>query len=240
MRTRQKLLEAAATVFDRLGYQATTISEIAAAAGTTKGALYFHFSGKEELAQVILEAQQQDAEPALVPQRIKLQEIVDSGMILAERLRTDTLVRASVRLSLDQQAGDLNRDSAFRNWVEFNLGILQEAQRRGELLTHVDLVGTAELFVGSFAGLQQMSQVLADYEDLPQRVSVLLGHVMPNIAVLPVLGMLDTCAHRGRSLIAEAELRADAASVEDDGEDDTEDGAEGDGEEDGGVDGVEE
>ncbi|MDQ0794835.1 ScbR family autoregulator-binding transcription factor [Streptomyces sp. B1I3] len=208
VRTRQKVLEAAATVFDRLGYQATTVSEIAAEAGTTKGAVYFHFKGKEELAQVILRKQRQDTEAALVPQPIKLQEIADSGMVLAERLRTDSLVRASIRLSLDQQAGDLDRGSAFRDWSRFNLDILEEAGRQGELLPHVDPAAIAELFVGSFSGLQHMSQVLADYADLPQRVSVLLGAVLPSIAVPAVLGALDFCPERGRNLIAASERPA--------------------------------
>lgn len=214
VRTRQKVLEAAATVFDRLGYQATTINEIAAVAGVTKGAVYFHFSGKEQLAQVILERQQLDGEPALVPQPVKLQEIVDAGMILAERLRTDILVRASIRLSLDQQAGDLDRGSAFRAWIQSNLRILEEAQCRGELLPHVDRATAAELFVGCFAGLQHMSQVLADYADLPQRVSNLLTNVMPSIAVPPVLGALHMCPNRGKLLIE----AADAASAEEEPE----------------------
>ncbi|WEH43453.1 ScbR family autoregulator-binding transcription factor [Streptomyces sp. AM 2-1-1] len=193
VRTRRRVLEAAAEVFDREGYRATTVNEIAAAAGMTKGAVYFHFSGKEELAQVILDEQQRGAEEALLPQAVKLQETADSGLVLAERLHTDGLVRASVRLSLDQQAGELDRSSPFRTWTEVNLAILQEAGRRGELLAHVDLAATAELFVGSFAGLQHMSQVLSGYADLPRRISVLLRTVLPSIAV-PRSWASSTCA----------------------------------------------
>ncbi|MFH9618614.1 ScbR family autoregulator-binding transcription factor [Streptomyces pratensis] len=203
-RTRQKLIEAAAIVFDRRGYEATTLSDIANAAGTTKGAIYFHFRNKDDLAQIILAQQQQSEEHALSPQPVKLQEIVDSGMVFAERLRTDPLVRASVRLSLDQQATDIDRGGVFRAWREANLAILQEAQERGELRCHVDLVATAELFVGTFAGLQQMSQLFSDYDDLPDRVTVLLTNLMPSIAVPPVLGVLDMCAQRGAHLIAAA------------------------------------
>ncbi|MFC9945954.1 ScbR family autoregulator-binding transcription factor [Streptomyces pratensis] len=203
-RTRQKLIEAAAIVFDRRGYEATTLSDIANAAGTTKGAIYFHFRNKDDLAQIILAEQQQSEEHALSPQPVKLQEIVDSGMVFAERLRTDPLVRASVRLSLDQQATDIDRGGVFRAWREANLAILQEAQERGELRCHVDLVATAELFVGTFAGLQQMSQLFSDYDDLPDRVTVLLTNLMPSIAVPPVLGVLDMCAQRGAHLIAAA------------------------------------
>ncbi|WP_217246870.1 ScbR family autoregulator-binding transcription factor [Streptomyces sp. AC602_WCS936] len=209
VRTRRKLLEAAAAIFERRGYEATTVSEIATTAGTTKGAVYFHFNGKEEIAQIILGEQQQDGEPALTPQPVKLQEIADSAMVLAERLRTSPLVRASIRLSLDPQAEDLDRGGAFRIWSDFNLAILQEARRRGELRPHVDLAATAELFVGTFAGLQQMSQLVAGYADLPERLSVFLRGIMPSIAEPVVLGALDLSAQRGKHLIATAEQGSD-------------------------------
>lgn len=51
VRTRQTILSAAARVFEERGYQMATISEILTAAGVTKGALYFHFPSKEDLAR---------------------------------------------------------------------------------------------------------------------------------------------------------------------------------------------
>ncbi|WP_424922330.1 ScbR family autoregulator-binding transcription factor [Streptomyces sp. wa53] len=212
-RTRRKLIEAAAVVFDRRGYEATTLSDIATAAGTTKGAIYFHFRNKDDLARIILAEQQQTEENALRPQPVKLQELVDSGMVFAERLRTDPLVRASVRLTLDQQATGIDRGGVFRAWRDANLAILEKAQERGELRCHVDLLATAELFVGTFAGLQQMSQLLSDYDDLPDRVTVLLQNFMPSIAVPPVLGVLDMCERRGAHLIAAAKSGAGGESA---------------------------
>lgn len=51
IRTRRALLVAAAEVFDEVGYEAATISDVLKKSGMTKGALYFHFTSKEELAQ---------------------------------------------------------------------------------------------------------------------------------------------------------------------------------------------
>jgi TetR/AcrR family acrAB operon transcriptional repressor len=48
-RTREHLLRAALTVFRAQGYTTTTLDDIAAAAGVTRGAIYWHFGGKEEL-----------------------------------------------------------------------------------------------------------------------------------------------------------------------------------------------
>lgn len=47
--TRQKLLHSALEVFGEKGFAATRLSEIAAAAGVTRGAIYWHFKNKEEL-----------------------------------------------------------------------------------------------------------------------------------------------------------------------------------------------
>jgi AcrR family transcriptional regulator len=52
---RDELLTAALRVFARRGYREAGVDEIAAEAGYSKGALYWHFDGKEELLQALLE-----------------------------------------------------------------------------------------------------------------------------------------------------------------------------------------
>jgi AcrR family transcriptional regulator len=52
---RDELLAAALRVFARRGYRQAGVDEIAAEAGYSKGALYWHFSGKEDLLSALLE-----------------------------------------------------------------------------------------------------------------------------------------------------------------------------------------
>jgi AcrR family transcriptional regulator len=52
---RNELLTAALRVFARRGYREGGVDEIAAEAGYSKGALYWHFSGKEDLLLSLLE-----------------------------------------------------------------------------------------------------------------------------------------------------------------------------------------
>jgi len=47
--TRDVLIEAATEVFERRGYEGASLEEIAEFAGFTRGAIYSHFGGKEEL-----------------------------------------------------------------------------------------------------------------------------------------------------------------------------------------------
>src|SRR5256885_16237561 len=52
---RDELLTAALRVFARRGYGEAGVDEIASEAGYSKGALYWHFSGKAELLVALLE-----------------------------------------------------------------------------------------------------------------------------------------------------------------------------------------
>jgi AcrR family transcriptional regulator len=54
-KAREELLNAALQVFARRGYRDAGVDEIAAEAGYSKGALYWHFPGKEELLTALLE-----------------------------------------------------------------------------------------------------------------------------------------------------------------------------------------
>jgi AcrR family transcriptional regulator len=51
--TRRAVLAAARAAFGRKGYAQTSVDEIAAAAGVTKGAVYHHFEGKEALFRAV-------------------------------------------------------------------------------------------------------------------------------------------------------------------------------------------
>ncbi|MES5825456.1 ScbR family autoregulator-binding transcription factor [Streptomyces sp. RG80] len=203
IRTRQTILTAAARVFEEHGYQAATISEILSTAGVTKGALYFHFNSKEELAFGVLEAQHVQY---LIPERpCKLQELVDTAMLLAYRLQSDPMVRASVRLAMDQTATGLDRTGPFLRWRELTNDLLKQAYDRGELLPHVVLSKTSDVFVGAFTGVQSMSQVLSGYQDLTGRVSELMRHLLPSLAQPSVIASLRLSASRGAEVFEEAQ-----------------------------------
>lgn len=53
IRTREAIVAAAGRLFSARGYEATTMDEIAAAAGVAKGTLYRHFAGKEALRDLL-------------------------------------------------------------------------------------------------------------------------------------------------------------------------------------------
>lgn len=201
IRTRKVILSAAAKVFEQNGFQAATISEILRTAGVTKGALYFHFPSKEDLAQEVL--YEQDQRLPVQDQTCKIQQLVDTVMLHAHRLQTDPMVRAGVRLSLDQQAHGVDRSGPFVRWSGIVETLLAEAHERGELLPQVVLTETADVIVGAFAGVQAMSQAMCDYHDLLNRVSAMLRHLLTSVADPSVLAGVELGADRGR-VVAES------------------------------------
>jgi AcrR family transcriptional regulator len=203
IRTHRTILLAAAKVFEERGYQAATISEILTAAGVTKGALYFHFKSKEELALGVLDAQ--DSQFVAPSRACKVQELLDVVVLHAYRLQNDPMVRASVRLAMDQKAADLDRRGPFQRWSEMVQELLGKAQAQGELLPHVVPAATADVFVGAFAGVQSMSQAFSDYEDLMGRVVELVRHLLPSFTQPVVIASLDLSTRRGAEVYEEAQ-----------------------------------
>jgi AcrR family transcriptional regulator len=55
--TRDKIVEAARTVFARYGFKKTTVDEVAAAAHKAKSSIYYYFSSKEEIFKAVVESE---------------------------------------------------------------------------------------------------------------------------------------------------------------------------------------
>ncbi|MEY2418527.1 MAG: hypothetical protein QOG90_1207 [Actinomycetota bacterium] len=60
IQTRAALVTAARQIFGEQGFAGTNTEEIAAKAGVTKGALYHHFSGKDDVFRAVYEQVQQE------------------------------------------------------------------------------------------------------------------------------------------------------------------------------------
>ncbi|MEU8677561.1 ScbR family autoregulator-binding transcription factor [Streptomyces sp. NPDC048560] len=201
IRTRRIFLEAAAEVFDEHGYDAATIASILERAGLTRGALYFHFTSKEELARGVLE--EAVTAEGLTPQAFKLQEWVDIALLLAYRLPREPMLSAAIRLSVDPRARGLF-GTRWPDWIQMGAEILTEAKARGELLPHVDPEATSRLLVGAWTGVQLVAESMAEPPDLISEISALFELILPNNAVPGVLARLDTSPHRAEHLLKES------------------------------------
>jgi AcrR family transcriptional regulator len=89
--TRRRLLDAAAELFARNGYQATSVDDVAEAAGYSKGALYYNFESKDELFDALVTQHigdlTQQLENALVEASTIEEKLAAAQRVLTERER---------------------------------------------------------------------------------------------------------------------------------------------------------
>ncbi|MFD6467021.1 ScbR family autoregulator-binding transcription factor [Streptomyces goshikiensis] len=189
-RSRRSILEAAARVFDERGYDAASTNEILASTGLTRGALYHHFPSKEAIASALVAAQ---SEALVVPdQPVKLQAVIDLTLEFARRLQHDPVLRASVRLAVEQTSFSRPAQTPYEQSNATILDLLRQAREQGEVLPGVDLQEATSTIVGAFTGLQVMSQVYSNRQDLPDRVCALWRFLLPGLATPGMLARLRT------------------------------------------------
>ncbi|MEV7889699.1 TetR/AcrR family transcriptional regulator [Streptomyces sp. NPDC002817] len=105
VRTREHVLNAAAEEFAAHGYMGTTLLDVIQRTGMTKGALYGHFSSKEELAAALIEEAGDElstrAEGAGEPDTPAVRTLRETVLDLSRHLRQDTRARSALRLAVE-------------------------------------------------------------------------------------------------------------------------------------------
>ncbi|MGW6690413.1 ScbR family autoregulator-binding transcription factor [Streptomyces sp. NPDC054961] len=179
-RTRATIVHAAAVVFEEHGFHGSRLTAITKQSGLTMGAIYFHFASKEELARAVMNEQADDLE---LPGGVDgLQHLVDITMYLADQLRVNALLRAGVRLAVEQRAFGIRDETPYMNWAEQFREQLVAARAAGDLLPEVDEAELALLLVSAYSGTQLVSELSSGREDLPERILVMWRYLLPGIA----------------------------------------------------------
>ncbi|MFE4635880.1 ScbR family autoregulator-binding transcription factor [Streptomyces sp. NPDC056773] len=180
VKTRESILYAAAAIFDECGYSGASISKIMEEAGVTQGGMYFHFKSKQELASEVMAKQQEFvAFPIGEP---GLQRLIDLTFFMAHALQTNVLVRASVRLAVEQGEFGKPNATAYHEWVDQLSFFLFAARDRGELLDDVDEREFATLLTGAFTGVQLYSNIATGRVDLYDRLVAMWRYTLPAVA----------------------------------------------------------
>jgi len=185
MLTREKVIAGAAEVFYRLGFGGATLSDITAAAGVTKGALYFHFPSKEDVALAVIDAEHKIATAAgariLESTNGPLESMLRLCADLAERLMTDPIVRAGIRLTTETSTFDRSMARPYEDWLATFETLTRAATAAGELRTGTDAEKLAHFIIPAFTGVQMVSDVFTERADLWQRVREMWEILLPAI-----------------------------------------------------------
>ncbi|PHS24000.1 MAG: hypothetical protein COA85_08915 [Robiginitomaculum sp.] len=159
--TRARLLSAAQKVFALYGFDAASVSLIAAEAGISKGALYVHFDSKEALFREILlgYVQRRSAATAArlgpdIPLREAIVQIIEGAWTLHQDGTSCSLLSTEFfALAGRSEWGREAMASIFDHCSHALVGFLDQAKARGEVRPQVDSPTAARLMLALHDGL---------------------------------------------------------------------------------------
>jgi AcrR family transcriptional regulator len=173
--TRATIITAAAELFDRRGYESTSLSDIVEHAQVTKGALYFHFAAKEDLAHAIMELQSRAS-------REVAKEVESRGHSSLETLMRITfgisrmsvegpIQRAGLRLATGPVEVRPPLAHPFTEWRDLASRKLYGAVKESDIHPDIDVEATAHALVSWFVGTRVVGRTLEPVARQPRRVA---------------------------------------------------------------------
>jgi AcrR family transcriptional regulator len=167
--TRARLLQAAARVYARRGFNGATLDEVAGEAGFTKGAVYGHFGSKENLLMALME------------EHLTAQVIEQVALFDRERTTWERPLAGSARWmeSLDDDP------DPFRLFVELWTYAQRDERLRARL---ADGLGALRATFARFAAASALDAGLAP----PEHATEQFANVMLGLGLgLPMLKLID-------------------------------------------------
>ncbi|MFE5245026.1 MULTISPECIES: ScbR family autoregulator-binding transcription factor [unclassified Streptomyces] len=198
LRTRVRLVRAAAEVFAESGFAGASVSRIAERAGLTLGAMYFHFKNKEALAREIVRSQPDAVAPPLPSDG--LQKIIDITLTWSYQMLDEPLLLAGARLVTDQELFISTEENSHQQWTMVAMSTFAEAKEMGQLREGVDIPALARMLVSACTGAQMHAQMESGRRDLPDRVEEIWRCMLPAIAVPSAAEQMVFGEARGRSV----------------------------------------
>ncbi len=153
---RERLLRAAVGLFGRKGYEATSISDIARAAGVAVGGFYQHFVSKRQLLLILInellqKLEQVDMEPAAPDLQTAIEKVLSAG------LATDLAYAGAYRAWKEAMLSDpelARLDRRIRSWTAGRLcASFRELRRLPGARSDVDVMLFATAMDGLFWSL---------------------------------------------------------------------------------------
>ncbi|MFI0982639.1 ScbR family autoregulator-binding transcription factor [Streptomyces sp. NPDC021093] len=181
--TRQRLVRAGAEMFCRNGYANATLGQIVAAAGMTKGALYFHFVSKDRLADAV-----QEQGRAMLDDFVRgrsaageppVQVLIDLTHWLVRARCEEPVVRAAFRIGYECEGRQPPATDFHQVWTAEVLRLIGEARAAGDLYGGVGRETTDALLPAAVCGIGVLSGTALSYDRLRYRAGELWKALLP-------------------------------------------------------------
>jgi TetR/AcrR family transcriptional repressor of nem operon len=157
--TRRKILEKAAPLFNKRGFNGCSMQDISAATGLEKGSLYAHFDSKEQLASEAFDTAWAQSSEARVD---NLDQV--TGSIEKLKLHIDNFVSKPpfaggcplLNAAMDADNGNpvlyQRARKALNGWVAFLRDIIEQGQTSGEISPSVEPEALSTLIISLLEG----------------------------------------------------------------------------------------
>ena len=191
--TRQRILEAAAPIFNRRGFSGCSMQDVMDATGLEKGGLYRHFSSKEELAVEALKFalarsvrtrtdDLENIESSLAKLRFAVRRFVETPSIMAGGC---PLMNAAIDSDDGNPALRQVARAAFLGWKTRLCTIIEAGIQRGEIRGTTKPLSVANTLIATLEGALMMSRIEDTQEPLLDAQAMIEG-LLDGIAVKAV------------------------------------------------------
>ncbi len=183
-RTRRRILERSAPMFNTRGYSGTSVGDVAREAQLEKAGIYNHFSGKEDLALAVFDfstgIMRRRYEAALADKKGALEKLLAFAGVLSGLIDDPPVAGGCPVLNTAVEADDANpalKERAARaatDWLRLVGSIVKEGVASGELRADADPREAASVVVATLEGALMLGKLLDD----PEHVRRAEGHVV--------------------------------------------------------------
>lgn len=186
-RTRTALMESAAAEFARRGYAAASVNTILEGSNATKGAMYFHFQSKADLARAVLDAGVEQ----FTELTRRWTERADVGALealhglvvdLAKLFQTSEIVRAEFRLIVEPEFYPNVQQGGSRVWGSAAYALAMRAVAEGTLRADASPGQFMRVLAAALAGQRFLTDFMADRESLATRFEESLELILEGVA----------------------------------------------------------
>jgi AcrR family transcriptional regulator len=165
--TRRRIIEAARELFNERGYASTSMNDLIAAAGLTKGGFYFHFASKRDVAIEVVSSGQEQLRVGVLAAAGEYERASEQIVAMVRALVASLEnKRAGGMASLERLCTELRLEGVddpaivqpLAPWVAATADLFQRAQVEGDMSEDVDPVMAAQFAVGAFCGLEDLAR----------------------------------------------------------------------------------
>jgi TetR/AcrR family transcriptional regulator, repressor for uid operon len=185
--TRRELLVAAARRFAAQGYHATSLAQVVADGGRTKGALFFHFDSKSALGWAVVDEVHASWED--IADRIALRGLDPLRALLVvfdaqiARLVHDPIVMGGVRVMREDPGMQADRHKWVEGWRAESEVLLARARADGLLTADTDPAAVSTTLLGTVVGHHYLAEAQPDGPTTWERMTTTWVGLLPTIAV---------------------------------------------------------